>query len=235
MSGPSAIAKPMSAKIAVSSSITWLIGWMRPVSVGDSRTGSVTSTVSLLSRASSAASPSADLRSLIACVTRSLRPLISGPWALRCSGVMAPSVLSSADTEPLLPSAATRTASSAASSFAAAIAPRTSVSSVFTSDIGSLRLQRQVGVVRLAAGLRQHAVHLAAMVGLVIEEVHDEHVLRLRHLAPGGERVPGEIAGEPFRLDAVGPGDDRAVDRGALALERVPVRVERGRGRDAAL
>ena len=39
MSGPSATAKPMSAKIAVSSSITWLIGWMRPASAGASRTG----------------------------------------------------------------------------------------------------------------------------------------------------------------------------------------------------
>jgi len=54
MSGPSATAKPMSAKIAVSSSITWLIGCTRPVSAGGSRTGSVTSTVSVLSRWSSA-------------------------------------------------------------------------------------------------------------------------------------------------------------------------------------
>ena len=30
MSGPSATAKPMSAKIAVISSVTWLIGWIRP-------------------------------------------------------------------------------------------------------------------------------------------------------------------------------------------------------------
>ena len=55
MSGPSATAKPMSAKIAVSSSTTWLIGWTRPASAGASRTGSVTSTVSVASRASSAA------------------------------------------------------------------------------------------------------------------------------------------------------------------------------------
>jgi hypothetical protein len=40
----------MSAKIAVSSSITWLIGWMRPASAGVSRSGSVTSTVSVLRR-----------------------------------------------------------------------------------------------------------------------------------------------------------------------------------------
>ena len=59
MSGPSATAKPMSAKIAVNSSITWLIGWMRPCSAGLSGSGSVTSTVSVLSRWSSARSFSA--------------------------------------------------------------------------------------------------------------------------------------------------------------------------------
>ena len=55
-------------------------------------------------------------RAAIAAVTRSFRPLMSGPLLLRSSGVMVPSVLSSAETEPFLPSAATRTASSAASS-----------------------------------------------------------------------------------------------------------------------
>ena len=58
----------MSAKIAVSSSITWLIGWMRPVSAGASRTGRVTSTVSVVSRASSAASFSAARRAASAAV-----------------------------------------------------------------------------------------------------------------------------------------------------------------------
>jgi hypothetical protein len=32
--GPSATEKPMSAKIAVSSSITWLTGWMVPAAAG---------------------------------------------------------------------------------------------------------------------------------------------------------------------------------------------------------
>ena len=62
------------------------------------------------------------VRAAIAAVTRSFRPLIAGPLVLRSSGVIAPSVFSSAETEPFLPSAATRTASSAASSPAAAIA-----------------------------------------------------------------------------------------------------------------
>jgi hypothetical protein len=45
MSGPSATEKPMSAKIAVISSMTWLIGWMRPCSAGLREPASVTSTV----------------------------------------------------------------------------------------------------------------------------------------------------------------------------------------------
>ena len=45
----------------------------------------------------------------MAAVTRSFSPLITGPCVLRSSGVIAPSVFSSADTEPLLPSADTRT------------------------------------------------------------------------------------------------------------------------------
>src|SRR5262245_60460945 len=130
MSGPSATAKPMSAKIAVSSSVTWLIGCTRPISAGASRTGRVTSTASLLRRTSSVASASPALRAAIAAVTRSLRPLMSGPCCLRSSGVMAPSVFNSADTVPLLPSAATRIASSAGSSGAAAMAGRSSASSV---------------------------------------------------------------------------------------------------------
>ena len=50
MSGPSATAKPISAKIAVISSMTWLIGWIRPASMPPSRAGSVTSTASVARR-----------------------------------------------------------------------------------------------------------------------------------------------------------------------------------------
>ena len=60
----------MSAKIAVSSSITWLIGWMRPVSSAEARVGRVTSSVSLASRAESAASFSTFLRTASASPTR---------------------------------------------------------------------------------------------------------------------------------------------------------------------
>ena len=111
----------MSAKIAVSSSITWLSGWIRPASAGDSRSGSVTSMVSEASRASSAADFRMSRRAVSACVTVSLARLIAAPCVLRSSGDILPSVDSSAEIEPFLPSAATRTASSAASSPAAAI------------------------------------------------------------------------------------------------------------------
>ena len=60
---------------------------------------------------------------------------MSGPLSLRSSGVMVPSVLSSAETDPLLPSAAMRTASSALSSPAAAISANSLLSSEFKSDM----------------------------------------------------------------------------------------------------
>src|SRR4051812_28339665 len=170
---------------------------MRPVSAGVSRTGSVTSTVSLARRASRAAPLRASRRDASAAVTRSFKPLISGPCALRSSGVMDPSVFNSADTDPLLPKAATRNASSAASSDAVAIAPRISGSRAFTSLIASLRQERQVGVVRLAAGLRQQAVHLAAMVRLMIEHVRHGDPLRLDHVALRCAGEVGEIAFKP--------------------------------------
>ena len=126
MSGPSATEKPRSAKIAVISSITWLIGWMRPRTSGASRRGSVTSMRSAESRASRAASVSASRLARIAPCTRSRRPLMRGPRSRRSSGVIAPSVLRSSETLPFLPRAATRRASRLASSPARSICPRRS-------------------------------------------------------------------------------------------------------------
>src|SRR2546423_696692 len=208
---------------------------MRPVSAGDSRTGSVTSTVSVLSRASSAAPFNASRRAAIAAVTRSFKPLISGPCSLRCSGVMPPSVLSSADTEPLLPSAPTRTASSAASSDAPAMALRICGSSVAISLIGSLRQSRQICRMRLAAGLRQHAVYLPAMVRLMIEHVRDELPSRLGEVAFHGARIVSEVAVQPGGIKPIRPHDHRLIERGALAPQSVPVGIHRDRLGNAAL
>src|SRR5579872_664466 len=97
---------------------------MRPASAGASRTGSVTSIVSDARRASRLAAFSTSRRALSASVTRSLARLIAAPCVLRSSGGILPSVASSAEIEPFLPRAATRTASSAASSPAAAISAR---------------------------------------------------------------------------------------------------------------
>ena len=135
MSGPSAMEKPMSAKIAVSSSITWLIGWMRPVSTGASRTGSVTSTVSEARRASSAASFRMSRRAFSAADTLSFSALMTAPCVLRSSGDILPSVASRAEIDPFLPRTPSRTASSAASSLAAAMAPSVSVSRAVRSDM----------------------------------------------------------------------------------------------------
>src|SRR6185312_130791 len=80
----------------------------------------------------------------IAVLTRSRRPLIRGPCALRSSALMPPSVFSNSLTLPFLPSAATRTVSSAASSEAVAIAPRISRSKVWISLIRIIPSQEQL-------------------------------------------------------------------------------------------
>ena len=90
--------------------------------------------VSDASRASSAADFKISRRAASAWVTASLARLILAPSVLRSSGDILPSVASSAEIEPFLPSAATRTASRAASSPAAAIWPRMVCSSVARSD-----------------------------------------------------------------------------------------------------
>ena len=112
----------MSAKMAVSSSITWLIG-MDAAGLGRARRARAASRrrVSEASRASSAASFSTARRAVSASPTLSLSALMAAPALLRSSGDILPSVASRAEIDPFLPSAATRTASSAASSLAAAI------------------------------------------------------------------------------------------------------------------
>ena len=129
------MAKPMSAKIAVISSVTWLIGWRRPASTGASRTGNDTSSVSEASRAARASAARASRRPASAAATRSFRRLRAAPLALRSSGLMRPSVAIRAETEPFLPSAATRTASSAASVSAAPTSARMDVSSSASSTM----------------------------------------------------------------------------------------------------
>ena len=86
MSGPSATEKPISAKIAVISSITWLIGWMRPRISGASWHRQRHVDALGASRASRAAAASVSFLAAIAPCTASRRPLISGPRSLRSSG-----------------------------------------------------------------------------------------------------------------------------------------------------
>ena len=127
MSGPSAIEKPMSEKIAVISSITWLTGWMRPSAVGAGRTRQ--GDVDALGGEAGIERGLGEVAALasISAVTSVLSPLMAAPADFRSSAAMLPSVASSAETEPFLPSAATRTASMAASSAAAVMAAPISV------------------------------------------------------------------------------------------------------------
>src|ERR1700733_12168912 len=105
--------------------------------------------VSDASRASSAADFRTSRRALKAPVTLSLARLIAAPCVLRSSGDILPSVASKAEIEPFLPRAATRTASSAASSPAAAISARMVCSSVARSDTDQISLQKAAGCGRV--------------------------------------------------------------------------------------
>src|SRR5450759_6039654 len=111
--------------------------------------------VSEASRASRLADFRMSRRAVSACVTVSLARLIAAPCVLRSSGDILPSVANSAEIEPFLPSAATRTASRAASSPAAAIWPRMVFSSVARSDTDQISSSERPLVVAASGPERQ--------------------------------------------------------------------------------
>ncbi len=96
------------------------------------------------------------------------------------------------------------------------------------------RHQHQIGIVRFGSRLRQHAMHLTTVMGLVIEHVRHQEPLRFAQLGFCRARIPGQLVGEPSRVEAIGPIDNHRIERLAFALERVPVGIERHRFRDAA-
>ena len=97
-SGPSATEKPISAKIAVGSSVTWLTGWIRPS--GNGLAGKVTSMGSASSRAVSALSARADLRSANSSSIRRLSTLKAWPAFGRSSTGRLLTPLTSSVTRP---------------------------------------------------------------------------------------------------------------------------------------
>src|SRR5260221_7604641 len=125
MSGPSAQVKPISPKMAPTSSITWPIGCRLPWPSG--RVGRLTSTRSEASRASSAEVSSAVRRASSTLSISAMSSFSRAPKALRSSGDIPPSVFISLVTWPFLPSTPTRTASRAARSAAACTAPSASL------------------------------------------------------------------------------------------------------------
>ena len=118
--GPSATVKPISAKIAATSSVTcetgWIVPWPRL------RDGKVTSSHSLRRRSSSAASARPAFLAFKAELISSFSAFSFGPATWRSSGVILPSSRIFKETSPFLPTAAMRKSSSAASSVTFAIA-----------------------------------------------------------------------------------------------------------------
>src|SRR5262245_66459733 len=78
-------------------------------------------------------------------------------------------------------------------------------------------------------------MHLAAMMRLMIEHMGDEKPYWLAQLGLGRAGIPGQIAFEGSDAQSIGPVDHDGVERRALALQVVPVAIERHRFRNAAL
>src|SRR5262249_7717758 len=94
--------------------------------------------------------------------------------------------------------------------------------------------ERQIGIAGLAASLRQHAMHLAAMMGLMIEHMRDRKPSRFRHVRLDRARVISEFAGEPCRVEPIRPVDHDCVEGFALPLQVFPIAIKRYRFRNAA-
>src|SRR5580658_2180258 len=72
-------------------------------------------------------------------------------------------------------------------------------------------------------------MHLAAVMGLVIEHMGDQHPARPRPFSLGGAGKIGLVGDEPPVVNLVGPVDHGLVEVFALGLQIVPVRIERHR------
>src|SRR5215813_13219633 len=89
------------------------------------------------------------------------------------------------------------------------------------------RHERQIGIAGFAARLRQHAMHLAAMVRLMVEHMRDQEPFRLAQFPLDGAGVIGEFARKRRGVEPVRPVDDHYIESLALALQLVPVAMER--------
>src|SRR5215472_546067 len=71
--------------------------------------------------------------------------------------------------------------------------------------------QEQVGIARFLTGRRQHRMHLATMMRLMIKEMAHQQPSRRADLAVGGAAEPNEVFGEPGVVDSRGPATDLSV------------------------
>ena len=83
----------------------------------------------------------------------------------------------------------------------------------------------EVGDAGIVAELHEQRRRLAAVMGLVVEEVRDRHPERVLARAAGHAAV-ADRAGEPLGVKPVDPGLDVAVGLDALAAQVVEVGVE---------
>src|SRR5262249_40905565 len=81
------------------------------------------------------------------------------------------------------------------------------------------RRERQVGVLGLAGRVGQHAMDLAAWVGLMVEHMRDDEPAGSCEIFLGRAGIISLIGGEPRLIDAVGPADDRLIEIRPLDLQ----------------
>lgn len=85
----------------------------------------------------------------------------------------------------------------------------------------------QVSVLALFACLSEQAMDQTAMMGLVIDEMHEQQRPRHAEVLFSCTRVPSGVALRSSGVKPAGPVNDRRVESGALAFEVGPVIVER--------
>jgi hypothetical protein len=86
---------------------------------------------------------------------------------------------------------------------------------------------RHVGVLRFHASLRQQAMDLSSMMGLVVDEVRHEPPNRPTDIARGALREIGQLPGQPVGAEAFGPAHDLRIEVDPLTLEPIPIGIQR--------
>src|SRR5207302_9131772 len=98
----------------------------------------------------------------------------------------------------------------------------------------SHRHDRQVSIAGLAARLREHAMHLSAMMCLVIEHVRDQNPFWFAQVRLDRAGVIREFACQRCSVETVRPVDDDRIEGFTLVFQLAPIVIQRDRFGDAA-